>query len=171
MSLWIQNPRNMWVFPLPITLTTLSQEQSLINANLLVQGTSGNPWTWLHYLFIKGFSTHYFIATRMFLPAASTGSASIPASISNRAYPHCAGRILVIYPSTAVPQPGAHTPSTRSAFLPLLLGPSHLESGLQTDDRLLAWPPCPDHKSRERLWFLPLPSSLPTTELPPWWLT
>ena len=79
--------------------------------HLLVQGASGNPRTWLHYLFIKGFSTHYFIASRMFLPAASTRSASIPASFSNRAYPHCAGPILVIYPGIAVPKPGATHPT------------------------------------------------------------
>lgn len=75
--------------------------------HLLVQGDSGNLRTWLYDLFIKGFSTHYFLATRLFLPAASTRSASIPASFSNRAYPHCAGPTPVIYPSTAVPKPGA----------------------------------------------------------------
>ena len=75
--------------------------------HLLVQGDSGNLRTWLYDLFIKGFSTHYFLATRLFLPAASTRSASIPAAFSNRAYPHCAGPTPVIYPSTAVPKPGA----------------------------------------------------------------
>lgn len=86
--------------------------------HLLVQGAAGNPRTWLHYLFIKGFSTHYFIASRMFLPAASTRSSSIPASFSNRAYPHCAGPILVIYPGIAVPKPGAtHPPHVLHFYL------------------------------------------------------
>lgn len=59
----------------------------------------------------------------MFLPAASTGSASIPASFSNRAYPHCAGPILVIYPSTAVPKPGATPPPHVLCFYPFFLVP------------------------------------------------
>ena len=92
--------------------------------HLLVQEASGNPRIQLRCPFIKGFSTHYFIAPRMFLPAASARSASL----SPR---HPIEHIFIVLalhtgsvPSAAVPKPCA-----RSLTCPASLPPGARDQG------------------------------------------
>lgn len=89
--------------------------------------------------FIKGFSTHYFIATRIApLRPALALPQSLPLlqqSLSSLLAPYLWSIPQLLFPSQ-VPHP-----STRSVFT-LFLVPTP-ESALEKDDRLLAWPPWP----------------------------